>query len=185
MKLREHDPLRLDVVAFAADGRELVGDWPGLDLQRLSDSQSTPQDSLPHAVQWRAIGERRISAGASPQLWLQLSAQTTVWLTCQRCLQPFEHRLDVHQRLRFARDEAEAEALDAETEDDVLALRRWFDLRELVEDELILALPLVPRHEVCAQPLPMPADAAIEDVEPTKANPFAQLQSLKTGGRVQ
>jgi uncharacterized protein len=36
----------------------------------------------------------------------------------------------------------------------VLALEPALDLKELVEDELLLALPLVPRHEVCPEPLP-------------------------------
>ena len=42
----------------------------------------------------------------------------------------------------------------------MLALSRALDLRELVEDELLLALPLVPRHEVCPEP------AAVSTPEP-------------------
>ncbi len=62
----------------------------------------------------------------------------------------------------------------------MLALTRALDLRELIEDELLLALPIVPRHEVCPVPLVAPADAA-ELVE-EKPNPFAALAALKRSG---
>lgn len=184
MKARAHDPLRLDLAVFAAEGGELAGDWPGASLPRLLDSQALPQDVAPAPVVWSARGERRPVTGGEPELWLQLSARTTVWLSCQRCLQPFEQPLAVDARLRFVRGEAEAEALDAELEDDVLALPRWLDLRELAEDELLLALPLVPRHERCPQPLPQGADDAVpaqagDAVVGERPHPFAALQALK------
>ena len=179
---RQHDPLRLDVAAFIAEGAALSGQWPGAALPRLAESQTPPQDLALPEVAWSAQGERRSVPGSEPELWLTLEVQTTVWLTCQRCLQPFQVSLAFERRLRFVRGEAEAEALDAESEDDVLALSRWLDLRELVEDELLLALPLVPRHEVCPQPLPMSAADAMPDVEVAEPpHPFAALQALKSG----
>jgi uncharacterized protein len=87
----------------------------------------------------------------------------------------------VDRRLRFVRDEAQAETLDAESEDDVLALPRWLDARELVEDEMLLALPLVPRHDRCPQPLPMSAEVSADEAVSDRPNPFAVLQSLKPG----
>ncbi|MBI3370020.1 MAG: DUF177 domain-containing protein [Burkholderiales bacterium] len=181
MTSRAHDPLRLDMAVLAAEGTELAGRWPGAELTRLAESQTVPQDLQAGAVSWTARGERRPMSGAAPQTWLTLTASTTVWLTCQRCLQPFEAPLAVAQRIRFVRDEAEAETLDAELEDDVLALPRWLDLRSLVEDELLLGLPIVPRHpEVCPRPLVVPGgDDSIEAA--ARPNPFAALQALKTG----
>lgn len=193
MKPRQHDPLRLDMAAFAADGARLDGIWPGAELTRLADSQSCPQDAALASVVWSAVGERTAVTGADPEIWLDLQASTTVWLPCQRCLQPMAWPLQVERRLRFVRTEAEAEALDAELEDDVLSLARALDLRELVEDELLLDLPLVPRHEGgCPQPLPLSdalavpegldpealADAANDGGE--KPNPFAVLAQLRT-----
>jgi uncharacterized protein len=182
MKHRASDPLRLDVVAFTSDGGELTGAWSGADLSRLADSQSTPQDLTPPPVQWQIRGERVPVAVGDPEMWLWLKAQSSVWLTCQRCLQPFEQPLDVDCRLRFVRDEAQAEALDAESEDDVLALPRWLDARELIEDELLLALPLVPRHERCPQTLPMSVELTSDEAKFDRPNPFAVLKSLKPGG---
>ena len=119
--------------------------------------------------------------GDAPQLWLHVAAQATLNLECQRCLQPVAVPLDVSRSFRFVHGEATAAELDADSEDDVLALTRALDLHELVEDELILALPLVPRHEVCTQPLAAPGG----DPEPVeeRPNPFAALAALKGQGR--
>ena len=178
---RQHDPLRLEMVAFATEGGQLAGHWPGATLTRLADSQSPLQDGALPDVAWSARGERLPAAAGDAELWLSLSAQAPVWLTCQRCLQPFELPLAFERRLRFVHGEAEAEALDAESEDDVLALSRSLDLRELVEDELLLALPIVPRHDQCPQPLPMAVGAdEVEEDLPERPHPFAALQALKS-----
>jgi len=177
---RHLDPLRLDVAAFIGEHGELAGDWPGSSLDRLASLQSPPQDMPLNPVSWQARGERQTRSGSEPELWLHLAARTDVWLTCQRCLQPMVEDLSVTTRIRFVRGETQAEALDAELEEDVLALPRALDLRALVEDELLLALPLVPRHGRCPQPLPVPPDDLIEDPQAGEpAHPFAALQALK------
>jgi len=178
---RPHDALRLDVSAFIAEAAQLSGRWPGASLQRLADLQSPPQDTPLDGVDWQAKGLRVPVTGGESELWLHLQARVPAWLTCQRCLQPFTVLLEIDQRLRFVRGEAQAEALDAEIEDDVLALSKSLDLRELVEDELLLALPIVPRHAVCPQPLPvMLGEAPAPDEAPVRDNPFAALQRLKS-----
>ena len=178
---RPHDALRLDVAAFINDGDALSGNWPGSALQRLAELQAPPQDTPLDDVAWQAQGERRPVTGGEAELWLTLRAQVPVWLTCQRCLQPMAQALSIDQRLRFVHGEARAEALDAEIEDDVLALSKALDLRGLVEDELLLALPIVPRHGVCPQPLPVAlGSAAAPDDVPEREHPFAALQRLKT-----
>jgi uncharacterized protein len=182
MKARAHDPRRLDIAVLAADGSELAGQWPGLELTRLAHSQTPPQDVPPAPVRWTARAEFRAAAAGDREPWLHLVASTRAWLTCQRCLQPLEQVLEVDRWLHFVRGEAQAEALDAESEDDVLALPRWLDLRDLVEDELLLALPLVPRHSACPGALPMSVGGDLTGPESLR-NPFAALESLK-GGKV-
>ena len=173
------------MASFAAEAAALHGVWPGASLPRLAESQTPPQDTPLSDVVWSARGERLPVAGGEAEIWLELQAQAPVWLSCQRCLQPFSEELSLTRRLRFVRGEAQAEALDAEIDDDVLALTRSLDLRELVEDELLLALPLVPRHEQCPQPLPMGAEAddavdATEGHAPAeRRNPFEALKALK------
>jgi uncharacterized protein len=140
----------------------------------LQDALPLTPDSPAQTVAWSARGERR-TVGSEPQLRLHLQARTALRLTCQRCLQPVTVELAVAPALRFVRDEALAERLDEESEEDVLALSAALDLHELAEDELILALPLVPRHEHCPQPLPMSAHGAAGS---ETAGAFATLAEL-------
>jgi len=104
-------------------------------------------------------------------------------LQCQRCLQTMTQTLRVDRRFRFVRNEEQAAELDEESDDDVLALPTRLDLVALLEDELILALPIVPRHDSCPQPLPIqPAAEADEEAAP---HPFAALAALRgrSGGK--
>jgi uncharacterized protein len=177
MTTRTLDPRRLDVVAAAAAGAELTGRWPLSELPRLADGAAGQVDE---PVSWSARFEQRRELGASPRASLQLQAQARVARECQRCLQPVLLSLDVDRAFAFAPTEDEAAALDADSDDDVLVLSRQFDLRELVEDELLLALPIVPMHEQCPAPLmleePGEADAG---AAPAPAHPFAALAAWK------
>ena len=130
----------------------------------------------------QARGERSAARGPGPQIWLHVSASTRLPLECQRCLAPVEVAVDVARSFGFVHGVDAAAQLDAESEDDVLALTRALDLRELIEDELLLALPLVPRHEHCPQPLPVPIDSDADSVEEGTPNPFAALAALKRNG---
>jgi uncharacterized protein len=178
---RALDPRRLDVSAFAAAGGELRGEWPATQLRRLlSATIETPADQTRRDVAWQARGERLPLVGAGTQPSLLLEADTEVTLECQRCLQPMRWPLLARRRIFFVGGEDAAAALDAENDDDVLALVPALDLQALIEDELLLALPIVPRHEVCPQPLPR---AFIEDEGETlpEDSPFAALSILKRG----
>jgi uncharacterized protein len=179
MNPRENDPLRLDVAAFAKDAGELEGHWPLHALLRLHDAAHP--DALPgegDAVAWQARGEWRRASGSEGQPWLHLSASTRMALVCQRCLGPVAEPLHVARSFLFVPGEDAAAQLDADSDDDVLALTRTLDLRELVEDELLLALPLVPRHATCPEPLHVPQGPDIADDKP---NPFSVLAALKRG----
>lgn len=109
---------------------------------------------------------------------MTLHIEGTVPLVCQRCLEPMRHVVDETRHLRFVESEALAEELDADSDDDVLATSIAFDLPALVEDEVLLSLPIVPRHERCpsAAPIPSSDEPASADSAP---HPFAQLAALK------
>jgi Predicted metal-binding, possibly nucleic acid-binding protein len=183
MATRGFDPSRLDVAAFAAAGGELAGEMPMHAMPRLASATLAPDDGALRAeIRWRAVGERHLLPGAGLQPSLVVEATTEVRLECQRCLQPMRLSLHAERRIFFVEGEDAAAALDAEIDDDVLALEAALDLRGLIEDELLLALPLVPRHEVCPTPLPR---ALVDDdsaVAPTD-NPFAVLAALKQDSR--
>lgn len=182
MSARPIDPTKLDVAVFAAAGGEASGQWPLAGLSRLAGSvlaEETPEAS----VHWQAEGDHRPVTGGEPEIWLHLTAQACVSMRCQRCLSPMAVGLDIDRWIRFVRGSAAAEALDAELEEDVLELPRHLNLRELVEDELLLELPIVPRHDVCPQPLPLGTsadpEAAGESGGESRPNPFAALAQLK------
>ena len=178
MSSREFDPFRLDVAAFAKDGGELAGSWPLASFDRIADSAVADAPvSGADQVDWSARGEQRQLRGGDPQVWLHVSASTQVALECQRCLKPVSVPLQVSRQFLFVAGEDAAAQLDADSEDDVLALTRALDLRELIEDELLLAMPIVPRHETCPDPLVAAPGEPLEE----RANPFAALAALKRG----
>ena len=181
---KSFDPRRLDVPAFATAGALLEGQAGQQVLARLQDSVQAPgpgEDPAP-PVRWSVKGLARPVTGGQPELWLHLQAETAVHLQCQRCLQTLSETLVVDRQFRFVTDAEEAERLDEELEDDVMVVSRALDLLGLLEDELILELPLVPRHEVCPEALPM--SVADEGADETEAapNPFAALAALRKPG---
>ena len=178
MKAREHNASHLDVQDFAKEGATLEGEWPLRELPRLA--ASAQPDVAPAPVAWQARGELQPMRGGAAQVWLHVAANTAIGLECQRCLQTVPLALEAQRSFLFVHGETAAAELDADSEDDVLALTRALDLRELVEDELLLSLPLVPRHEVCPQPLP--AQRQADDVPAETPNPFAALAVLKSSG---
>lgn len=174
---KEFSPRKLDVKAFALEQGELAGqDSLSMHPRLLAEAQG-PVAGRP--VVWSARGEIRNPQHVQPQVWLHLTARTELPLTCQRCLQPMEASISVDRSFRFVADEATAAAEDDASEEDVLALSRAFDLVELLEDELLMELPTVPRHEVCPEPVRLTAADDDFEAAPEKVNPFASLAQLK------
>lgn len=167
-------PRVIDVKPFCRDGTTVEAATPLASLRRLAGSlQGVPDTAVP----WSAAGSVKPVTGGAPENWLHLQAHTAVPLQCQRCLQTYLQDLQVDRRFLFVANESLAERLDEELEDDVLVMPARLDLAELLEDELILALPLVPRHEGnCPEPLPVPADTLAQDAP---AKPFAALAALR------
>ena len=187
--MRDHpfNPRKLDVEAFAAQAASLEGDWPAHSLSRLANAAApeVPAADWP-MIHWTLTGEKREPRRGVVETWLNLQASATAALTCQRCLQPVQEQLNLSRWFQFVRDEDEAAALDIDSEDDVLALSRSFDAIELIEDELLLSLPLVPRHEICPVPLSQLVDDLPHAQDDERPNPFAALAALKkTSGPAQ
>ncbi len=168
----------LDVRAFA----QSAGTRAAQDLlskyERLTQEISAPQADL--TVNWSAQGELRPVAGGEAEVWLHLQAETCLPMTCQRCLTAVQMPLAFDRSFRFVSDEDTAAALDDESDDDILALDPAFDLATLVEDELLMEIPLVPRHDTC------PVEVTLEVVDPAfeaalseKPHPFAGLAKLR------
>ncbi len=169
---------RLDLRAFAQAGDEWVGQDVLQKYERLM--QETQGQGGDLAVHWSAQGELRPVLGGPDQVWLHLQAQATLPLTCQRCLGRVDWPISVERSFRFVADEDTAAAQDDESQEDVLVLSRDFNLGELIEDELLMELPLVPRHEQCPAEVKLAAgDEEFEAASAAKPHPFAALARLQ------
>ncbi len=168
---------RLNIATFAAEGEPLAGLTPLQNMERLAKESSGLQPDL--AIKWQARAELRPNAGADGDIWLHLTASTSIPLTCQRCMAPVYSLIEVDQWYRFVATEEIAMAEDDEAEEDLLVMEPHFDLLALLEDELIMALPVVPMHEACPV-APQMQSGDLEAAESgVKPNPFDVLAQLK------
>lgn len=77
---------------------------------------------------------------------LRLEVQGQAEMTCQRCLGAMQHSVEIDRRVHLARNEAELERLDALPDSDAVLVGEKADLVDLVEDEVLLSLPLAAMH---------------------------------------
>lgn len=108
------------------------------------------------------------------RLFLNLSVKGTLPLVCQRCMLPLPFELNETSRIVLFEDEKSLD--DAMLSDDELEgmlIEKELDVRTLVEDQILMALPFSPRHENCG-------NAALEKANQDKPNPFAVLAGLKS-----
>jgi uncharacterized protein len=158
-----HQPV-IDGFEFASAGATQQGTWPLSDFPRLRDVLA--QDAGEVRYEISGVRDQR----ERPALRLKVSG--TLQLRCQRCLEPMPFEVQTDETLVLAATLAEihAEPASAQAPDRVVAGREM-KLRELVEDELILAVPYAPRHEECVA-------AGSAQGESAKSSPFAGLRGL-------
>ena len=162
-----------------------------LDAQAFSQEMPRLYQLSVHAprenLRWRASGltetrlEQTDRTEGERRHWLRLEAHAQLILTCQRCMHPLTLDLHIKRRFLVAGNESAAEQMEDTSQDeyDVIAHNKKFDLLTLTEDELLLALPIVPKHQECEPPGLMQQDASGSDERP---KPFAVLASLKRRG---
>ena len=109
-----------------------------------------------------------------PYIELRITAKLP--LECQRSLQRFAYPVRIVQRLGLIRDEADEEALPEGYEALLVGEDGLVRPAELVEDELILAVPVVP---VAPGTDVVEQDWAAPEEETQRASPFAALSQLK------
>jgi DUF177 domain-containing protein len=154
----------IDGPEFARAGATLAGALELGDLPRLSELGCSGA---------RIRYEIRGGATAQGRPALHVEATGTLELACQRCLGTVVVPVAVNTELELA---ASQEALDgAEDDIDRVLATHAMAVAELVEDEVILALPMVPKHAQC------PAHAEDSDSGGERVSPFAALAALQTG----
>jgi len=196
------DPHDVDLFEFARSGCQAAGLVRVSQLPRMLNEVPAEAPERESAFTWQAEGatqpELQDDGTEGPQPYLRLAIHGSAWLECQRCLTPYLQAFNVDATYRIVNTEAEAEEFPLdEDEVDVIVGSAHFDLIDLIEEELLLSLPLVPKHEVCPEVHESlvsgvageegEGDEAVQDEaetggEPERPNPFAALEALKKGG---
>lgn len=167
-------PDYVDFMRLARQGQVLSGDLSLARMQRLAASLRDTQGSA------RVRLEFDLDARRQPVLRSRVEAELV--LECQRCLGDCNYAVSVETVYGLIEHEAQAKRLPDEYEPLLLNEEPMSPL-ELVEDELILAMPVVARHEdgdPACQPynLRKQQDASTETAV-EGSNPFAVLNRLK------
>ncbi|MDD2667359.1 MULTISPECIES: YceD family protein [Zoogloea] len=154
----------IDLQALAKDGGRVHRTVPVESLGRLVESLLEPVGTVTFEFQ----GERDDEG----KLYVDLQIQGDLVLQCQRCLEAMVWPCNVQNRLLLLRSGEELPENELENDAvDALEVEPLTDLLALVEDEVLLALPLVPRHENCEPPV----KAGVDD----EISPFAVLRQLR------
>ncbi len=195
-------PRQFDLFEFARSGRQAAGVVRVAQLPRMLNEVPAEAPDRDTAFTWQAEGstqpELQDDGTEGPQPYLRLAIHGAAWLECQRCLAPYEQSFNVDAIYRIVNTEAEAEEFPLDEDDvEVIVGSRQFDLIDLIEEELLLSLPVVPKHDVCPQVHESlvsgvsaaegedddaAQDQAEDRGEAARPNPFAALQDLKPRG---
>ena len=174
----DYDARHLNIDAFAKAGGSISASESLASFDRLLDEAQGARAQNP--VHFTARGLTRPQGTGDEQVWLALTAEVALPQTCQRCLGPVDVPVAFEREFRFVASEEVAAVEDEASEEDVLVLSRDFNLLELVEDQLLTALPAVPKHEVCPSTVKLQvADSDFVEEAQEKPNPFAVLEQLK------
>jgi uncharacterized protein len=150
------NPHELDVFEFARSGRQAAGCVRVLQMPRMLAEVPADAPERDTAFTWQAEGstqpELQDDGSEAAQPYLRLAVHGFAWLECQRCLAPYEQAFDIDATYRLVMTEEEADEYPLDEDElEVIVGSRQFDLVELIEEELLLSVPLVPKHEVCPQ----------------------------------
>jgi len=165
-------PEHLDVIQKAKFGAEIQGTWPVAKLERFSELLLENDGDLQAELKFRKLGHLRLIDG-------NISAELKV--TCQRCIQPMDLSLNIDFKLGLICKEAQAEGIP-EGYEPYLIEGDSENIPHMLEEELLLAMPLVAMHEHdCSDYLQQQKQRQQEEVnqqEEERENPFSQLKDL-------
>lgn len=158
----------IDSFELARSGRRIEGEVAIARLPRLAEFVTAPQGDLRYEI------DGLIDDEGHPAADLHLDGRLR--LICQRCNAALALELNLTTRFRFVATEEELNSLPIEDDEiDAVVGSRNMNVHEWVEDEAILSLPLVPRHDECSATLKS-EDGASAVAAP---NPFAVLLGLR------
>lgn len=165
-------PAHIEPRRLVDRGIALEGAVPATGMKRLNALLDAPAGEVQVELSFTR-DEQGISA-------MHGHYQADVTLICQRCLQQVVLGLDTECDVGFVASDEAAKNLPRHYEPVILD-DEALDLHALIEDELLLALPVVPMHPMgtCQHPPGYQPDEAEPEEEAEKPNPFSVLAKLK------
>lgn len=170
-------PPSLDLARAARQTYGVEGRLPVKSLPRLAAALASDAGEV----------ELELEAGLDPARRVVVSGRmdAELELQCQRCLEPVKLKVHAEPHLAWVKTDEQLAALSDEYESDeyepLLSADGQVALKELVSDELLLALPLVPKHEGDAACGSFRGTASSAEPDEAGKNPFAELAKLKRG----
>lgn len=160
-------PQRVDPWHLADQGRVLEGSYAFAEMHRLAPLLAAADGKASFRLGFEHDGDRRAV--------VRVAVDAVLPLICQRCLEPLDHEVHSRGMLGIVASIEEAERLPGSYES-LLVMEDSVRPLEIVEEELLLAIPAVPRHEAhCA---PSGPTARSHDGA-ASASPFAVLAGLR------
>jgi uncharacterized protein len=166
-------PESLDAWRMVSARRSFEGTLPIASLSRLCEALA----GLDGVVKFE-LDFGRDNLGIS---YVDVRAQAELTLTCQRTLEPFVLPVTVDTRLGLIKSERDEAGLPPDCEPLLVAEDGRVNPADVIEDELLLALPLVPINPDSSVSDEVTGHDPDDDVagEERAENPFAVLRELK------
>jgi uncharacterized protein len=162
-------PAVVDAWRMVSARRQFEGSLPLSAFKRLCESLVDAEGECRYALEF--------GRDAGNQPYVEVCADVELPLLCQRTLERYLHRVRLVQQLGLITSEAQESALPEHMEPLLLPESGELHPADLVEDELILAVPVVPINPDSSLPAQEWHDEP--DTEETNRNPFAALSALK------
>jgi len=159
-------PQFIEPARLAATGETLAGNLATAEMSRLRAAVEECGDKV----------RIRLDCRRDEQGYIVISGEVDVEITlrCQRCLEPLPVHLQQSIRIGWVTDASVLQRLP-EALEPLLSESTRLALATLIEDEILLGLPMAPLHDAKA----CPAAELVEELKPHRESPFAVLKDLK------
>lgn len=166
-------PEYIDVLRLAKANLSLSGKVVLAKMHRLSESLVSNEGEVDVKLHF--------SQRADGVCYIEGEVQTSLPLLCQRCINIMQFNVDHQFVLAPVRSEAAAKKLPDDVEPVLLPDDEKICLSEMIEDELILQLPIIPKHTETECSVKIDADEPLvgSKAKSDKRKPFANIIALK------
>jgi uncharacterized protein len=161
-------PITANFMRMVEQNRTIEGYFPLANLERLGETLYSKEGYVNAKLEFgRSVGFACVKAKASANLLV----------TCQRCLKPMQAEISGGFKFAIIDSEDDIELLPDEFEPYLLEGDEQ-SIIDIIEDELLLSLPMVTVHEEACSDFMVNQEKAIKDAK-AASHPFAALKALK------